>query len=44
MDFVPEVSALDPERTIEIDEETKEMLRKMNLASMAGLVVSRVQA
>jgi small subunit ribosomal protein S17e len=38
MDFVPEVSAVNTE-TIEVDQDTKAMLRSIGLGSMPGVVV-----
>lgn len=38
MDFVPEVSAVDTD-VIEVDPETKAMLRQLDMASLPGIVV-----
>jgi len=38
--FVPEVSALEPEGPIEVDAETKAMLDAMNFGSISGLEIS----
>ena len=38
MDFVPEVSAVDTD-VIEVDPETKAMLRSLDMASLPGIVM-----
>ena len=40
MDFVPEVSAVDTD-VVEVDPETKDMLRALNLASLPGVVLQQ---
>ena len=40
MDFVPEVSAVDTD-VIEVDPETKAMLRALDMASLPGIVVQQ---
>ncbi|CAN8061802.1 unnamed protein product [Agarophyton chilense] len=42
MDFVPEVSAIDLE-VIEVDSETREMLKDLDLAKLPGLVLQPAQ-
>lgn len=42
MDFVPEVSAVDTE-VIEIDPDTRDMLKELDLAKLPGLVVQTTQ-
>lgn len=42
MDFVPEVSAIDTE-VIEVDNETREMLKELDLAKLPGLVLQSTQ-
>ena len=43
MDFVPEVSAVDTD-VIEVDPETKAMLRSLDMASLPGLVVQQASS
>ena len=43
MDFVPEVSAVDTD-VIEVDPETKAMLRALDMASLPGIVVQQASA
>lgn len=43
MDFVPEVSAIDTD-VIEVDPETREMLKELDLAKLPGLVLQQAQA
>ena len=43
MDFVPEVSAVDTD-VIEVDAETKSMLRSLDLADLGGVVVQSASA
>lgn len=43
MDFVPEVSAIDTD-VIEVDPETKDMLKELNLAKLPGLVLQQTQS
>ena len=43
MDFVPDVSAVDTD-VIEIDPETKAMLRALDMASLQGVVVQQASA
>lgn len=38
MDFVPDVSAVDTD-VVEVDEETRDMLRALNLANLPGVVL-----
>lgn len=40
MDFVPEVSAIETD-VIEVDPETREMLKELNLAGLPGLVLQQ---
>lgn len=42
MDFVPEVSAVDTE-VIEIDPDTREMLKSLDLAKLPGVVVLQTE-
>lgn len=42
MDFVPEVSAVDTE-VIEIDADTREMLKAVDLAKLPGLIVQQAE-
>lgn len=42
MDFVPEVSAIDLE-VIEVDNDTREMLKDLELAKLPGLVLQSTQ-
>lgn len=42
MDFVPEVSAIDTD-VIEVDSETREMLKELDLAKLPGLVLQSSQ-
>lgn len=42
MDFVPEVSAIDTD-VIEVDPETREMLKELDLAKLPGLVLQQAQ-
>lgn len=42
MDFVPEVSAIDTE-VIEVDNDTREMLKALDLTELGGLVVQSPQ-
>ncbi len=42
MDFVPEVSAVDTE-VIEIDPDTRDMLKALNLSKLPGLVIQTAQ-
>ena len=43
MDFVPEVSAVDTE-TIEIDPDTRDMLKALDLGKLPGLIVQQAEA
>lgn len=43
MDFVPEVSAIDTD-VIEVDSETRDMLKELDLAKLPGLVLQQTQA
>merc|ERR1719253_904345 len=43
MDFVPDVSAVDTE-VIEVDPETKAMLRSLDMASLPGIVVQQASS
>ena len=43
MDFVPEVSAVDTD-VIEVDPETKAMLRSLDMASLPGIVVQQASS
>lgn len=43
MDFVPEVSAIDTD-VIEVDGETREMLKELDLAKLPGLVLQQTQS
>lgn len=40
MDFVPEVSAVETD-VVEVDAETKDMLRALNLANLPGVVLQQ---
>lgn len=42
MDFVPEVSAIDTD-VIEVDSETRDMLKELDLAKLPGLVIQQTQ-
>lgn len=42
MDFVPEVSAIDTD-VIEVDSETRDMLKELDLAKLPGLVLQQTQ-
>lgn len=42
MDFVPEVSAIDTD-VIEVDNETREMLKELNLVNLGDLVLQTTQ-
>lgn len=42
MDYVPEVSAIDTE-VIEVDPETRDMLKELDLAKLPGLLVQSAQ-
>lgn len=42
MDFVPEVSAIDLE-VIEVDGDTREMLKELDLGKLPGLVLQSMQ-
>lgn len=41
MDFIPDQSAINPE-SIEVDKETMDMLRSLNMANLPGVTVSNV--
>ena len=43
MDFVPDVSAVDTD-VIDVDPETKQMLRSLDMASLPGIVVQQPQS
>ena len=43
MDFVPEVSAVDTD-VIEVDNETKAMLRSLDMGNLQGIVVQQSNA
>ena len=43
MDFVPDVSAVDTD-VIEVDPETKAMLRSLEMAQLPGIVVQQASA
>lgn len=43
MDFVPEISAVDTD-VIEVDPETKAMLRALDMGSLPGIVVQQATA
>lgn len=43
MDFVPEVSAIDTD-VIEVDSETRDMLKELDLAKLPGLVLQQTQS
>merc|ERR1711924_540962 len=43
MDFVPDVSAVDID-VIEVDPETKQMLRSLEMANLPGIVVQQPQS
>lgn len=43
MDFVPEVSAIDTD-VIEVDSETRDMLKELDLAKLPGLVIQQAQS
>ena len=43
MDFVPDVSAVDTD-IIDIDPETKAMLRSLDMASLPGIVVQQASS
>jgi len=42
MDFVPEVSAIDTD-VIEVDTETRDMLKELGLAKLPGMVIQSAQ-
>ena len=43
MDFVPEVSAVDTD-IIDVDPETKAMLRSLDMANLPGIVVQQASS
>lgn len=42
MDFVPEISAIDTD-VIEVDNDTRDMLKQLNLVKLEGLVLQSTQ-